>query len=130
MKIYNRLLLPVAPCMVRLYMSVLKNGVLLHNRKAENRPLIKVICSLLLFAPCLSALMISCCEYFLITAKLSVLRAFLCVMVLFPVLIKKNQCYNHGDQFRYRNGKPYTRYAQKIRQCKQQHCNQSKSPQE
>ena len=38
MKIYNRLLLPVALCMVRLYMSVLKNGVLLHNRKAENRP--------------------------------------------------------------------------------------------
>ena len=31
----------------------------------------KVICSLLLFAPCLSALLISCCEYFLITVQLS-----------------------------------------------------------
>ena len=52
------------------YMSTLKNGVLLRNRKAESRPLMKVICSLLLFAPCLSALMISCCEYFLINVKL------------------------------------------------------------
>jgi hypothetical protein len=33
------------------YMSVLKNSVLLRNRKAENLPLMKVICSLLLFAP-------------------------------------------------------------------------------
>ena len=32
------------------YMSALKNSVLLRNRKAENRPLMKVICSLLLFA--------------------------------------------------------------------------------
>ncbi|MCX4300498.1 MAG: hypothetical protein OSJ73_26455, partial [Lachnospiraceae bacterium] len=46
--------------------------VLLRNRKAENRPLMKVICSLLLLAPCLSALMISCCKYFLITVKLRV----------------------------------------------------------
>ena len=51
-------------------MSALKNSVLLRNRKAENRPLMKVICSLLLLAPCLSALMISCCKYFLITVKL------------------------------------------------------------
>ena len=51
-------------------MSTLKNGVLLRNRKAESRPLMEVICSLLLFAPCLSALMISCCEYFLINVKL------------------------------------------------------------
>ena len=51
-------------------MSALKNGILLRNRKAENRPRMKVICSLLLFAPCLSALMISCCKYFLITVKL------------------------------------------------------------
>ena len=51
-------------------MSALKNGVLLRNRKAENRPLMKVICSLLLLAPCLSALMISCCKYFLINVKL------------------------------------------------------------
>ncbi len=50
-------------------MSALKNGVLLRNRKAENRPLMKVICSLLLLAPCLSALMISCCKYFLINVK-------------------------------------------------------------
>ena len=54
------------------YMSTLKNGVLLRNRKAESRPLMEVICSLLLFAPCLSALMISCCEYFLINVKLIV----------------------------------------------------------
>ena len=33
----------------------------------------KVIYSLLLLAPCLSALMISCCKYFLITVKLRVL---------------------------------------------------------
>ena len=52
------------------YMSTLKNRLLLRN-KAGNRPLMKVICSLLLFAPCLSALMISCCEYFLITVKLT-----------------------------------------------------------
>ena len=52
-------------------MSALKNGVLLRNRKAENRPLMKVICSLLLLAPCLSALMISCCKYFLINVKLT-----------------------------------------------------------
>ncbi len=45
-------------------MSALKNSVLLRNRKAENRPLMKVICSLLLLALCLSALMISCCKYF------------------------------------------------------------------
>ena len=32
----------------------------------------KVICSLLLLAPCLSALMISCCKYFLITVKLMI----------------------------------------------------------
>ncbi len=51
-------------------MSILKNGVLLRNRKAENQPLMKVICSLLLLAPCLSALMISCCKYFLINVKL------------------------------------------------------------
>ncbi len=55
-------------------MSTLKNGVLLRNRKAESRPLMEVICSLLLFAPCLSALMISCCEYFLINVKLKVLE--------------------------------------------------------
>ncbi len=30
----------------------------------------KVICSLLLLAPCLSALIISCCKYFLINVKL------------------------------------------------------------
>ncbi len=58
-------------------MSTLKNGVLLRNRKAESRPLMEVICSLLLFAPCLSALMISCCEYFLINVKLRVLRLFM-----------------------------------------------------
>ena len=54
------------------YMSTLKNGVLLRNRKAESRPLMKVICSLLLLAPCLSALIISCCKYFLINVKLRV----------------------------------------------------------
>ena len=57
-------------------MSALKNGVLLRNRKAENRPLMKVIYSLLLLAPCLSALMISCCKYFLITVKLSIYGGF------------------------------------------------------
>ena len=36
----------------------------------------KVICSLLLFAPCLSALMISCCKYFLINVKLSIYGGF------------------------------------------------------
>ena len=36
----------------------------------------KAICSLLLFAPCLSALMISCCEYFLINVKLRVWRVY------------------------------------------------------
>ncbi len=51
-------------------MSALKNDVLLRNRKAENRPLMKEMCSLLLLAPCLSALIISCCEYFLINVKL------------------------------------------------------------
>ena len=60
-------------------MSVLKNSVLLRNRKAENRPLMKVICSLLLLAPCLSALMISCCKYFLINVKLMVFRGSLMV---------------------------------------------------
>ena len=54
-----------------IYISALKNGALLRNRKAENRPLMKVICSLLMFALCLSALMISYCEYFLINVKLS-----------------------------------------------------------
>ena len=58
------------------YMSTLKNGVLLRNRKAESRPLMEVICSLLLLAPCLSALMISCCEYFLINVKLSIYGGF------------------------------------------------------
>ncbi len=33
----------------------------------------KVIYSLLLLAPCLLALMISCCEYFLINVKLTLL---------------------------------------------------------
>ena len=59
-------------------MSTLKNGVLLRNRKAESRPLMEVICSLLLFAPCLSALMISCCEYFLINVKLKVSAILSC----------------------------------------------------
>ena len=63
-------------------MSTLKNGVLLRNRKAESRPLMEVICSLLLFAPCLSALMISCCEYFLINVKLTPLCVFLVVNTL------------------------------------------------
>ena len=36
----------------------------------------KVICSLPLFAPCLSALMISCFEYFLINVKSRVFRVF------------------------------------------------------
>ena len=63
-------------------MSALKNGVLLRNRKAENRPLMKVICSLLLLAPCLSALMISCCKYFLINVKLRVWRLFLFIIAL------------------------------------------------
>ncbi len=54
-----------------------KNGVLLRNRKAENRPLMEVICSLLLLALCLSRLMISCCEYSLITINPSVFKAFL-----------------------------------------------------
>ena len=36
----------------------------------------KVMCSLLLLAPCLSALMISCCKYFLINVKLKALAAF------------------------------------------------------
>ena len=53
------------------YMSTLKNGVLLRNRKVESRPLMEVICSLLLLAPCLSALLISCCKYFLINVKLT-----------------------------------------------------------
>ena len=57
-------------------MSVLKNSVLLRNRKAENRPLMKEICSLPLFAPCLSALMISYCEYFLINVKLRLAGIF------------------------------------------------------
>ena len=39
------------------------------DRKAESQPLLKVINSLL--APCLSALVISCCEYFLITVNQS-----------------------------------------------------------
>ena len=59
------------------YMFVLKNGVLLRNRKAENRPLMKVICSLLLLAPCLSALVISCFLYFLITINPKVYGLFL-----------------------------------------------------
>ena len=37
----------------------------------------KVISSLFLFAPCLSALVISCCEYFLISVKLNVSSVFL-----------------------------------------------------
>lgn len=36
----------------------------------------KVICSLLLLAPCLSALIISCCKYFLINVKLSPYEVF------------------------------------------------------
>ena len=48
----------------------LKNSILLYNSKAENRPLMKVIYSLFLLAPCLSALIISCCKYFLINVKL------------------------------------------------------------
>ena len=69
------------------YMSTLKNGVLLRNRKAESRPLMEVICSLLLFAPCLSALMISCCEYFLINVKLIVIMTFLLSRLLMIKLI-------------------------------------------
>ncbi len=37
----------------------------------------KVIYSLLLLAPCLSALMISCCEYFLINVKLRLSEDFI-----------------------------------------------------
>ena len=48
----------------------LKNSILLYNSKAENRPLMKVIYSLFLLAPSLSALIISCCKYFLINVKL------------------------------------------------------------
>ena len=62
-------------------MSTLKNGVLLRNRKAESRPLMEVICSLLLFAPCLSALMISCCEYFLINVKLNLYWTFVVLSI-------------------------------------------------
>lgn len=62
----------------------------MRNRKAENRPLMKVICSLLLFALCLSALMISCYEYFLITVKsmLQWLFISLCAVIvtIFAVL--------------------------------------------
>ena len=47
-----------------------------QNIKAENRPLMKVICSLLLLAPCLSALMISCCKYFLNHRKTKASGAF------------------------------------------------------
>lgn len=36
-----------------------------------------MILPLFLFAPCLSALMISCCEYFLITVKL-IMKGILC----------------------------------------------------
>ncbi len=54
-------------------MSALKNDVLLRNRKAENRPLMKVMCSLLLLAPCLSALMIVSFYTSLITVKLGFL---------------------------------------------------------
>ncbi len=68
-------------------MSALKNGFLLRNRKAENRPLMKVICSLLLLAPCLSALMISCCKYFLITVKLIFLWLFLSFSYTIPVYL-------------------------------------------
>ena len=71
-------------------MSILKNGVLLRNRKAENRPLMKAICSLLLLAPCLSALMISCCKYFLINVKLRLPKLFICFFIpLFPFFIKR-----------------------------------------
>ncbi len=40
-------------------MSALKNGVLLRNRKAENRPLMKVMCFLHLFTLCLPVLLIN-----------------------------------------------------------------------
>ena len=71
-------------------MSALKNGVLLRNRKAENRPLMKVICSLLLLAPCLSALMISCCKYFLINVKLMVLSVFYFMTIFISIHSKEN----------------------------------------
>ena len=79
-------------------MSALKNGVLLRNRKAENRPLMKVIYSLLLLAPCLSALMISCCKYFLITVKLRFLWVFSSLLSIFQdfynlVLAKLNKSF-------------------------------------
>ena len=50
----------------------------------------KVICSLLLLAPCLSALIISCCKYFLINVKLRLSGLFICFFIpLFPLFIKR-----------------------------------------
>ena len=86
MKIHNCVPLLSASYIARLYMSALKNSILLHNRKAENRPLMEVICSLLLLAPCLSALMISCCKYFLITVKLTVSGPFCSGKMMLSVL--------------------------------------------
>ena len=45
----------------------------------------KVINSLFLFAPCLSALVISCCEYFLISVKLRRVDYLVTDLELFPL---------------------------------------------
>ncbi len=49
--------------------AVITSFFVVDNRKAENRPLMKVICSLHLPVYCLSALMISYYECFLINGK-------------------------------------------------------------
>ena len=67
-----------------------------QNIKAENRPLMKVICSLLLLAPCLSALMISCCKYFLITVKLRLPALFLRLFELSTIVNYHKILYLNG----------------------------------
>ena len=65
----------------------------MYSRKAENRPLMKVMCSLLLLAPCLSALIISCCKYFLINVKLRRRGLFECrLRHKYLRLSKKDRC--------------------------------------
>ncbi len=61
----------------------------------------KVICSLLLLAPCLSALMISCCKYFLINVKL---RDFI-DLVLIKMSAKAEQQSENKVKFALKKGK-------------------------
>ena len=53
--------------------SISFSSTISRDRKAENHPLMKVICSLLLYARCLSALLISSFLYFLITVNIKAL---------------------------------------------------------